>query len=207
MTKMKRILLISLLLCGILCVQVQADERKDAVGKFRLVPSVMVTYNPYKMSGWAGRDYLGPTSNFQFGIGVETEYRFHESFGLALGANYLQQGIKLSEPGSGGTLFVNSGHEYDKVLRSWNVPIFLCVHPAKNDCWALKFGYQFDFLQNDEKYFNDLSRGYAFGIAYIMDIVQFELRYNKGINDIVKRSSRCSSAEKNCLMLSVGVVF
>ena len=45
---MKNYLLILLLSLSFLNAQAQVDERKDVVGKFRLIPSVIVTYNPYR---------------------------------------------------------------------------------------------------------------------------------------------------------------
>lgn len=203
---MKNYLLILLLSLSFLNAQAQVDERKDVVGKFRLIPSVIVTYNPYSVYS----DHVGTTKKLQFGAGIGAEYRFHKAFGVALEGNYLQQGIRLTDYGSYSSVgilsYYSPSKEYERVLRSWNVPMLLCVHPTKNDRWAIKLGYELDFLQNDKKYFKDMSQGLVFGIAHTTDFVQFELRYNKGIKDITRDTSLYHSVEKNCLSFSVGII-
>lgn len=88
---MKRIVSILLLLLGLCGAQAQTNERQEAVGKFRIVPSIMLTYNPYSLKD------LNNKYNFQYGLGIETEYRFHEVIGVSLGVNYMVQGVKTSE--------------------------------------------------------------------------------------------------------------
>jgi hypothetical protein len=83
----------------------QASERQDAVGKFRFVPSVMITYNPYSLKDFQNND-VSASYRFGVGVGIEAEYRFLEGMGVALGASYLVQGIKMLKK-TGGLIQVN----------------------------------------------------------------------------------------------------
>lgn len=70
--------------------QAQPTERQDAVGKFRIVPAVMLTFNPYSVDD--GRNNSVITShNVQLGLGVEAEYRMNEILGVAFGVDYIAE--------------------------------------------------------------------------------------------------------------------
>ena len=106
---MKKIVSILLLLLGLCGAQAQTNERLEAVGKFRIVPSLMLTYNPYSLKD------LNNKYNFQYGLGIETEYRFHEVIGVSLGVNYMVQGVKTSEYQTGAAYFVSDKNKEGEV--------------------------------------------------------------------------------------------
>ena len=49
MSLKKTLLLVPFLLFCVMHTQAQTTERQDAVGKFRVIPSVILTYNPYSI--------------------------------------------------------------------------------------------------------------------------------------------------------------
>lgn len=94
MIRMKKAIFLFLALsCAIAYVtdmQAQTTERQDAVGKFRIVPAVMLTFNPYNVDD--GRNNSVITShNVQLGLGVEAEYRMNEVLGVASGVDYIAE--------------------------------------------------------------------------------------------------------------------
>ena len=189
----------------------QASERQDAVGKFRFVPSVMITYNPYSLKDFQNND---ATANYKFGVGVgiEAEYRFLEGMGVALGASYLVQGIKMLKK-TGGLIQVNNytmsldwKNEQEAKLKTIRIPLLICLHPLENDRLTLKAGCQAEFLLGMGDKYKKTSLGAPLAIAYsIDDRLQFDLRYNFGLTDILK--DEATNVTRDCVVLSAGIRF
>ena len=189
----------------------QASERQDAVGKFRFVPSVMITYNSYSLKDFQNND---ATANYKFGVGVgiEAEYRFLEAMGVALGASYLVQGIKMSKK-TGGLIQVNNytmsldwKNEQEAKLKTIRIPLLICLHPLENDRLTLKAGCQAEFLLGMGDKYKKTSLGAPLAIAYcIDDRLQFDLRYNFGLTDILK--DEATNVTRDCIVLSAGIRF
>ena len=187
----------------------QTSERQDAVGKFRFVPSVMITYNSYSLKDFQNND---ATANYKFGVGVgiEAEYRFLEGMGVALGASYLVQGIKISKYENTGGLVVlgpyNNTKEQEEKLKSLTVPLLICMHPLPNDRLTLKAGCQAEILIGMGDKYKKTSLGAPLAIAYcIDDRLQFDLRYNFGLTDILK--DEATNVTRDCVVLSAGIRF
>ena len=205
MSLKKMLLLVPFLLFCVMHTQAQTTERQDAVGKFRVIPSVILTYNPYSIEDAYGKS-VTTKYNFQCGVGVEAEYRFFEIAGLALGVNYHMQGMKTSKYIGYIAPAVNKTDESEIKLKSICVPLLLCLHPLSNDRLTLKLGFQTDFLLNKGDHVKSNSFGVPLGIAYNFDDrIQFELRYNSGLTEILK--NREDSSKKECFMLACGIVF
>ena len=207
----KGVLLFLLCITGISFAQ--NTESQDAVGKFQVVPSVMLTYNPYSLKG---QYYADVTSkyNFQLGVGVEAEYRIHEKLGFALGINYVMQGIKTSSSSSssylssGGYSLWSYGNKYEneEKLKTLRVPLLLCLHPLSNDRLAIKMGYEMQFLLDMGDKYKSTAMGFPLGIAYSFDDrLQFELRYDVGTSDIMKNKGL--EVKRDCLILMAGIRF
>jgi hypothetical protein len=189
----------------------QASERQDAVGKFRFVPSVMITYNPYSLKDFQNND---ATANYKFGVGVgiEEEYRFLEAMGVALGASYLVQGIKMLKK-TGGLIQVNNytmsldwKNEQESKLKTIRIPLLICMHPLENDRLTLKAGCQAEILIGMGDKYKKTSLGAPLAIAYsIDDRLQFDLRYNFGLTDILK--DEATNVSRDCIILSAGIRF
>ena len=189
----------------------QATERQDAVGKFRFVPSVMITYNPYSLKDFQNNDV---SANYKFGVGVgiEAEYRFLEAMGVALGASYLVQGIKMLKK-TGGLIQVNNytmsldwKNEQEAKLKTIRIPLLICLHPLENDRLTLKAGCQAEFLLGMGDKYKKTSLGAPLAIAYsIDDRLQFDLRYNFGLTDILK--DEATNVSRDCVVLSAGIRF
>ena len=189
----------------------QATERQDAVGKFRFVPSVMITYNPYSLKDFQNND---ATANYKFGVGVgiEAEYRFLEGMGVALGASYLVQGIKMLKK-TGGLIQVNNytmsldwKNEQEAKLKTIRIPLLICLHPLENDRLTLKAGCQAEILIGMGDKYKKTSLGAPLAIAYcIDDRLQFDLRYNFGLTDILK--DEATNVTRDCVVLSAGIRF
>ena len=189
----------------------QASERQDAVGKFRFVPSVMITYNPYSLKDFQNND---ATANYKFGVGVgiEAEYRFLEAMGVALGASYLVQGIKMLKK-TGGLIQVNNytmsldwKNEQEAKLKTIRIPLLICLHPLENDRLTLKAGCQAEILIGMGDKYKKTSLGAPLAIAYsIDDRLQFDLRYNFGLTDILK--DEATNVSRDCVVLSAGIRF
>ena len=182
-------------------------ERQDAVGKFRFIPSVMISYNPYSLTDSHYQD-VSPKYTIGLGAGMEVEYRFHEGLGVALGVNYLVQGIKTSKKENTGSVIIlgpyNKTKEQEEKLKSLIVPLLICMHPLQNDRLTLKVGCQAEFLLGMGDKYKKTSLGAPLAIAYnFSDRLQFELHYNYGLTDILKEDE--ISVSRNCLLLSVGV--
>lgn len=198
---MKRIVSILLLLLGLCGAQAQTNERQEAVGKFRIVPSLMLTYNPYSLKD------LNNKYNFQYGLGIETEYRFHEVIGVSLGVNYMVQGVKTSEYQTGAAYFVSDKNKEGEVrVKSLGVPLIVNVHPFPNDHLTLKAGIEEDFLLGMGDEYKSACTGVLAGVAYSFDDrFQFELRYNSSLSDITK--DKTDGPLKECFVFSFGVIF
>lgn len=189
----------------------QATERQDAVGKFRFVPSVMITYNPYSLKDFQNNDV---SANYKFGVGVgiEAEYRFLEGMGVALGASYLVQGIKMLKK-TGGLIQVNNytmsldwKNEQEAKLKTIRIPLLICLHPLENDRLTLKAGCQAEILIGMGDKYKKTSLGAPLAIAYsIDDRLQFDLRYNFGLTDILK--DEATNVSRDCVVLSAGIRF
>jgi len=183
--------------------QAQTTERQDAVGKFRIVPAVMLTFNPYSVDD--GRNNSVITShNVQLGLGVEAEYRMNEVLGVASGVDYIVQGIKISKHRGGPFIGLTNGNdESEDKLKSLRVPLMLCMHPMDNDRLTIKTGVQAEFLLGMGERYKNMSWGMPLGIDYsVDDKFQFELRFCAGITDVVK--DKCS-VSRNCIILSAGI--
>ena len=185
----------------------QNTERQDAVGKFRFIPSVMISYNPYSLTDKQYHD-MSPRYRFGLGAGIEAEYRFHEGLGVSLGVNYLVQGIKISKyENTGGVVVLgpyNNTKEQEEKLKYLTVPLLICMHPLPNDRLTLKTGCQAEFLLGMGTKYKTMGLGLPMAIAYSFDEkLQFELHYNIGLTDILKDDEM--SVSRNCLLLSVGV--
>ena len=189
----------------------QASERQDAVGKFRFVPSVMITYNSYSLKDFQNND---ATANYKFGVGVgiEAEYRFLEAMGVALGASYLVHGIKMLKK-TGGLIQVNNytmsldwKNEQEAKLKTIRIPLLICLHPLENDRLTLKAGCQAEILIGMGDKYKKTSLGAPLAIAYcIDDRLQFDLRYNFGLTDILK--DEATNVTRDCIVLSAGIRF
>jgi hypothetical protein len=189
----------------------QTSERQDAVGKFRFVPSVMITYNSYSLKDFQNND---ATANYKFGVGVgiEAEYRFLEAMGVALGASYLVQGIKMLKK-TGGLIQVNIytmsldwKNEQEAKLKTIRIPLLICLHPLENDRLTLKAGCQAEILIGMGDKYKKTSLGAPLAIAYcIDDRLQFDLRYNFGLTDILK--DEATNVTRDCIVLSAGIRF
>ena len=207
----KNLIMLLFLLCIAGTSFAQATERQDAVGKFRFVPSVMITYNSYSLKDFQNND---ATANYKFGVGVgiEAEYRFLEAMGVALGASYLVQGIKMSKK-TGGLIQVNNytmsldwKNEQEAKLKTIRIPLLICLHPLPNDRLTLKAGCQAEFLIGMGDKYKKTSLGAPLAIAYcIDDRLQFDLRYNFGLTDILK--DEAINVTRDCVVLSAGIRF
>ena len=189
------------MLLGLCGAQAQTNERLEAVGKFRIVPSLMLTYNPYSLKD------LNNKYNFQYGLGIETEYRFHEVIGVSLGVNYMVQGVKTSEYQTGAAYFVSDKNKEGEVrVKSLGVPLIVNVHPFPNDHLTLKAGIEEDFLLGMGDEYKSACTGVLAGVAYSFDDrFQFELRYNSSLSDITK--DKTDGPLKECFVFSFGVIF
>ena len=156
--------------------QAQTTERQDAVGKFRIVPAVMLTFNPYSV----------------------------DDGGVASGVDYIVQGIKISKHRGGPFIGLTNGNdESEDKLKSLRVPLMLCMHPMDNDRLTIKTGVQAEFLLGMGERYKNMSWGMPLGIDYsVDDKFQFELRFCAGITDVVK--DKCS-VSRNCIILSAGI--
>ena len=204
---MKRIVSILLLLLGLCGAQAQTNERLEAVGKFRIIPSIMLTYNPYSLKDLNNNDVYSKY-NFQYGLGIETEYRFHEVIGVSLGVNYMVQGVKTSEyqTGAAYSLVSNKNKEGEVRVKSLGVPLIINVHPLPNDRLTLKAGIEEDFLLGMGDEYKSACTGVLAGVAYSFDDrFQFELRYNSSLSDITK--DKADGPLKECFVFSFGVIF
>ena len=199
---MKRIVSILLLLLGLCGAQAQTNERQEAVGKFRIVPSLMLTYNPYSLKD------LNNKYNFQYGLGIETEYRFHEVIGVSLGVNYMVQGVKTSEyqTGAAYSLVSNKNKEGEVRVKSLGVPLIVNVHPLPNDRLTLKAGIEEDFLLGMGDEYKSTCTDFVGGVAFTFDDkFQLELRYNSSLSKITKDKE--NGPLKECFVFSFGVIF
>ena len=199
---MKRIVSILLLLLGLCGAQAQTNERLEAVGKFRIVPSIMLTYNPYSLKD------LNNKYNFQYGLGIETEYRFHEVIGVSLGVNYMVQGVKTSEyqTGAAYSLVSNKNKEGEVRVKSLGVPLIVNVHPLPNDRLTLKAGIEEDFLLGMGDEYKSTCTDFVGGVAFTFDDkFQLELRYNSSLSKITK--DKTDDLYKQCFVFSFGVIF
>ena len=199
---MKRIVSILLLLLGLCGAQAQTNERQEAVGKFRIVPSLMLTYNPYSLKD------LNNKYNFQYGLGIETEYRFHEVIGVSLGVNYMVQGVKTSEyqTGAAYSLVSNKNKEGEVRVKSLGVPLIVNVHPFPNDHLTLKAGIEEDFLLGMGDEYKSTCTDFVGGVAFTFDDkFQLELRYNSSLSKITKDKE--NGPLKECFVFSFGVIF
>ena len=199
---MKRIVSILLLLLGLCGAQAQTNERQEAVGKFRIVPSIMLTYNPYSLKD------LNNKYNFQYGLGIETEYRFHEVIGVSLGVNYMVQGVKTSEyqTGAAYSLVSNKNKEGEVRVKSLGVPLIVNVHPLPNDRLTLKAGIEEDFLLGMGDEYKSTCTDFVGGVAFTFDDkFQLELRYNSSLSKITK--DKTDDLYKQCFVFSFGVIF
>ena len=202
---MKRIVSILLLLLGLCGAQAQTNERQEAVGKFRIVPSIMLTYNPYSLKDLNNNDVYSKY-NFQYGLGIETEYRFHEVIGVSLGVNYMVQGVKTSEYQTGAYFVSDKNKEGEVRVKSLGVPLIVNVHPLPNDRLTLKAGIEEDFLLGMGDEYKSACTGVLAGVAYSFDDrFQFELRYNSSLSDITK--DKADGPLKECFVFSFGVIF
>ena len=204
---MKRIVSILLLLLGLCGAQAQTNERLEAVGKFRIVPSIMLTYNPYSLKDLNNNDVYSKY-NFQYGLGIETEYRFHEVIGVSLGVNYMVQGVKTSEyqTGAAYSLVSNKNKEGEVRVKSLGVPLIINVHLLPNDRLTLKAGIEEDILLGMGDEYKSACTGVLAGVAYSFDDrFQFELRYNSSLSDITK--DKTDGLYKQCFVFSFGVIF
>jgi len=189
----------------------QTSERQDAVGKFRFVPSVMITYNPYSLKDFQNND-VSASYRFGVGVGIEAEYRFLEAMGVALGASYLVQGIKMLKK-TGGLIQVNNytmsldwKNEQEAKLKTIRIPLLICLHPLENDRLTLKAGCQAEILIGMGDKYKKTSLGAPLAIAYsIDDRLQFDLRYNFGLTDILK--DEATNVSRDCVVLSAGIRF
>ena len=207
----KNLIMLLFLLCIAGTSFAQATERQDAVGKFRFVPSVMITYNSYSLKDFQNND---ATANYKFGVGVgiEAEYRFLEAMGVALGASYLVQGIKMLKK-TGGLIQVNNytmsldwKNEQEAKLKTIRIPLLICLHPLENDRLTLKAGCQAEILIGMGDKYKKTSLGAPLAIAYcIDDRLQFDLRYNFGLTDILK--DEATNVTRDCVVLSAGIRF
>ena len=207
----KNLIMLLFLLCIAGTSFAQATERQDAVGKFRFVPSVMITYNSYSLKDFQNND---ATANYKFGVGVgiEAEYRFLEAMGVALGASYLVQGIKMLKK-TGGLIQVNNytmsldwKNEQEAKLKTIRIPLLICLHPLENDRLTLKAGCQAEILIGMGDKYKKTSLGAPLAIAYcIDDRLQFDLRYNFGLTDILK--DEATNVSRDCVVLSAGIRF
>ncbi len=207
----KNLIMLLFLLCIAGTSFAQTSERQDAVGKFRFVPSVMITYNSYSLKDFQNND---ATANYKFGVGVgiEAEYRFLEGMGVALGASYLVQGIKMLKK-TGGLIQVNNytmsldwKNEQEAKLKTIRIPLLICLHPLPNDRLTLKAGCQAEFLLGMGDKYKKTSLGAPLAIAYsIDDRLQFDLRYNFGLTDILK--DEATNVTRDCVVLSAGIRF
>jgi len=207
----KNLIMLLFLLCIAGTSFAQASERQDAVGKFRFVPSVMITYNSYSLKDFQNND---ATANYKFGVGVgiEAEYRFLEAMGVALGASYLVQGIKMLKK-TGGLIQVNNytmsldwKNEQEAKLKTIRIPLLICLHPLENDRLTLKAGCQAEILIGMGDKYKKTSLGAPLAIAYcIDDRLQFDLRYNFGLTDILK--DEATNVSRDCVVLSAGIRF
>ena len=208
----KNLIMLLFLLCIAGTSFAQASERQDAVGKFRFVPSVMITSNSYSLKDFQNND---ATANYKFGVGVgiEAEYRFLEAMGVALGASYLVQGIKMSKKNGGYTQVNNDyiwtpvrGNAQEAKLKTIRIPLLICLHPLPNDRLTLKAGCQAEFLIGMGDKYKKTSLGAPLAIAYcIDDRLQFDLRYNFGLTDILK--DEAINVTRDCVVLSAGIRF
>ena len=207
----KNLIMLLFLLCIAGTSFAQTSERQDAVGKFRFVPSVMITYNSYSLKDFQNND---ATANYKFGVGVgiEAEYRFLEAMGVALGASYLVQGIKMLKK-TGGLIHVNNytmsldwKNEQEAKLKTIRIPLLICLHPLENDRLTLKAGCQAEILIGMGDKYKKTSLGAPLAIAYcIDDRLQFDLRYNFGLTDILK--DEATNVTRECVVLSAGIRF
>ena len=183
---MKKIVSILLLLLGLCGAQAQTNERLEAVGKFR----------PYSLKD------LNNKYNFQYGLGIETEYRFHEVIGVSLGVNYMVQGVKTSEYQTGAFFVSDKNKEGEVRVKSLGVPLIVNVHPFPNDHLTLKAGIEEDFLLGMGDEYKSACTGVLAGVAYSFDDrFQFELRYNSSLSDITKDKT------DGPFVFSFGVIF
>ena len=201
---MKKSFLVIVMLLVMCSIQAQTTERQDAAGKFLVIPSVMLTYNPYSLKPMNNVD-VNAKYNFQFGVGIETEYRIHEICGVALGVNYIVQGIKTSKSSGGSSWWMfNDDRENEVQLKSLRVPLFLCLHPLPNDRLTIKSGCEMQFLLDKGENYKSTAIGVPLGIAYSFDDrLQFELRYDVGVSEIIK--DKRVNVDRNCFILSAGV--
>lgn len=199
---MKRIIsvfFLSICLCG---TQAQTTAQQDAVGRFRVIPSIMLTYNPYSLKD-INDNYISARYQFQYGLGIETEYRFHEVAGVALGVDYMVQGLKLSKYNSG--WFKNNYTERETKVKSIGIPLLACVHPLPNDRLTLRLGIQKDFLIDMGDEYKSTCTDFLAGIAYSFDDkFQFDIRYNTSFSGIMKNSK--NNPTKSCFIFSFGII-
>ena len=197
---MKRIVSILLLLLGLCGAQAQTNERLEAVGKFRIVSSLMLTYNPYSLKD------LNNKYNFQYGLGIETEYRFHEVIGVSLGVNYMVQGVKTSEYQTGAFFVSDKNKEGEVRVKSLGVPLIVNVHPFPNDHLTLKAGIEEDILLGTGDEYKSTCTDFVGGVAFTFDDkFQLELRYNSSLSKITKDKE--NGPLKECFVFSFGVIF
>ena len=81
--------------------------------------------------------------------------------------------------------------------------MLICLHPLPNDRLTLKAGCQAEFLLGMGDKYKKTSLGAPLAIAYsIDDRLQFDLRYNFGLTDILK--DEATNVSRDCVVLSAG---
>lgn len=204
---MRRIINLLFLLLFVAGIQAQTNERQGAVGKFHVIPSIMLTYNPYSLKDLNNNDVYSKY-NFQYGLGIETEYRFHEVIGVSLGVNYMVQGVKTSEyqTGAAYSLVSNKNKEGEVRVKSLGVPLIINVHPLPNDRLTLKAGIEKDILLGMGDEYKSTCTDFVGGVAFTFDDkFQLELRYNSSLSKITKDKE--NGPLKECFVFSFGVIF
>lgn len=203
---MKQLLSMIILLLGLSGLQAQTTERQDAVGRIRVVPSVMITYNPYSLKDMYNNE-VSDKYRFHLGVGVEAEYRIHEVFGVALGLNYMVQGIKTSKDVSSSYVIrSNDKNESESKMKSLRVPLLFCLHPLENDRLTISTGLQTGFMLDMGNKYKSVFLDLPLGISYSFDDrLQIELRYIGGLSKIRKDDG--IKVSRDCLVLSAGVRF
>ena len=97
-------------------------------------------------------------------------------------------------------------NEQEAKLKTIRIPLLICLHPLPNDRLTLKAGCQAEFLIGMGDKYKKTSLGAPLAIAYcIDDRLQFDLRYNFGLTDILK--DEAINVTRDCVVLSAGIRF
>ena len=148
----------------------------SSMGAFAQAPAGTFTLQPKVGVNVSTLTNLDANSKAGFVGGVEGQYQFDDLFGLSLGVNYSQQGVKWD---------ISNNTSYSQKLDYINLPILANVYVVKG--LAVKVGVQPGFLVDKHNSPYDpktVDLSIPVGLSYEYDNFVLDARYNWGVTKV-----------------------